>query len=81
MAHLQNKNYSYFVVWRCIVISAKITDNLTPFPRLYLFMNGFAPLIACGSRQHRARIAPKTTSQTLAAMSMMRAVDPCMDAT
>ena len=26
--------------WLIFIIFAKITDNLTPFPRLYLFMNG-----------------------------------------
>ncbi|KAF8419961.1 Tubulin/FtsZ [Boletus edulis BED1] len=47
-----------------------------PFPRLHVFMTGFAPLTVRGSQQYHAVTVPKLTQQMFDAKNMMAALDP-----
>ncbi|KAF8431822.1 Tubulin/FtsZ [Boletus edulis BED1] len=47
-----------------------------PFPRLHVFMTGFAPLTVRGSQQYRAVTVPELTQQMFDAKNMMAASDP-----
>merc|ERR1712224_699940 len=53
----------------------KLAVNMIPFPRLYFFMNGFAPLTSRGSQQYRALTVPELTQQMFDAKNMC-AADP-----
>merc|ERR1719447_2576319 len=54
----------------------KLAVNMVPFPRLYFFMPGFAPLTARGSQQYRALTVPELPQQMFDAKNMMAACDP-----
>ena len=54
----------------------KLVVNLFPFPRLHLFMMGFAPLVSRGSQQYRALTVPVWTLQMSDAKVLMCASDP-----
>nr|XP_059865166.1 tubulin beta chain-like isoform X1 [Delphinus delphis] len=54
----------------------KLAVNMVPFPRLHIFLPGFAPLTSHGSPQYRAFPVPELTQQVLDAKNMMAACDP-----
>ena len=54
----------------------KLAVNTVPFPRLHIFLPGFAPLTSHRSQQYRALPVPELTQQVLDAKNMMAVCDP-----
>jgi tubulin beta len=51
----------------------KLAVNMVPFPRLYFFMVGFAPLTSCSAHSFRAVTVPELTQQMFDPKNMMAA--------